>query len=93
MSVLFQISMKMFEVFLQNAGHLSVGPRSWLRVLTRTNWLEAWKRKLPRNKKACNEKREVGIKQNQPREGKRDETNGPTGKKNLAVTLSDISDS
>lgn len=43
--------------------------------------------------KDCNEKKEVGIKQNQYREGKRDATNGPTRKKNLAVTLSDISDS
>jgi len=51
-------------------------------------------KKAPKERKnACNEKKEVGIKQNQPREGKRDVTNGPTRKKNLAVTLSDISDS
>jgi hypothetical protein len=44
-------------------------------------------------KKAFKEQKQSGIQQNQPREGKRDATNGPTRKKNLAVTLSDISDS
>ena len=43
-------------------------------------------------KKLCNEEKEVGIKQNQPREGKREATYESTRKKNLAVTLSDISD-
>jgi len=50
-------------------------------------------KKAPKEqKKASNEKKEVGIKQSQPREGKREATNGPTRNKNLAVTLSDISD-
>jgi hypothetical protein len=51
-------------------------------------------KKAPKEqKKACNDKKEVGIKQNQPCEGKRNATNGPTRKKDLAVTLSVISDS
>jgi len=50
-------------------------------------------KKAPKEqKKASNEKKEVGIKQSQPREGKREATNGPTRKKSLAVTLSDIAD-
>jgi hypothetical protein len=42
---------------------------------------------------ASNEKKKVGIKQNQPRKGEKDATNGPTKMKNLAVTVADISDS
>jgi hypothetical protein len=80
MSVLFQIYRKWSKYsYVSKCWPSQCGAAAVVTVLLkRTNWLQAWKRELPRDKRSWQLGKGVGIKQKQPRKGKQDGTNGLT---------------